>query len=133
MLIITLKANLITPIPDTIDYNKEKVLLGKDLFFDNRFSKDNTVSCASCCLLKEGGDDNFRVSIGVGGKIGKRNAPTVFNSRYNKMQFWDAGVDTLTEQIFGPIHNQVVGVLYLKIIIYLNFSTKNKFFNLKLR
>ncbi len=54
---------LITPIPLTVKYNYEKALLGKKLFFDRRLSHDNTISCASCHFLDEGGDDNIAISI----------------------------------------------------------------------
>ncbi len=99
--------SIITPLPMNPKYNYKKALLGKKLFFDIRLSHDNTISCASCHLLKEGGDDNIPVSIGIVGKKGTRNAPTVLNARYNKLQFWDGNAKTLEEQVKGPIHNPV--------------------------
>ncbi len=95
---------LITPIPLTPQYNYEKALLGKKLFFDTRLSHDNTISCASCHFLDEGGDDNIAVSIGIDGKKGVRNTPTVLNAVYNVNQFWDGRAKDLKEQIKGPIH-----------------------------
>lgn len=99
--------NLITPIPETKDYNQKKALLGKKLFFETKLSLDNTISCASCHILDDGGDDNLRVSFGIKGQQGTRNAPTIFNARYNTLQFWDGRATTLQEQIKGPIHNPV--------------------------
>lgn len=99
--------NLITPIPETKDYNQKKALLGKKLFFETKLSLDNTISCASCHILDDGGDDNLRVSFGIKGQQGTRNAPTIFNVRYNTLQFWDGRATTLQEQIKGPIHNPV--------------------------
>ena len=95
---------LITPIPLTPQYDYEKALLGKKLFFDTRLSHDNTISCASCHFLDEGGDDNIAVSIGIDGKKGVRNTPTVLNAVYNVNQFWDGRAKDLKEQIKGPIH-----------------------------
>lgn len=98
---------LITPIPLTIKYDKNKVTLGKKLFYDTRLSHDNTVSCANCHIIEDGGDDNLRVSYGIKGKQGTRNSPTVLNSRYNIKQFWDGGAKDLQAQARGPIHNPV--------------------------
>ena len=39
--------NLIEPIPEKIEYNRQKAELGKFLFFDPILSKDKSVSCAS--------------------------------------------------------------------------------------
>ncbi len=95
---------LITPIPLTVKYNYEKALLGKKLFFDRRLSHDNTISCASCHFLDEGGDDNIAISIGIDKKVGIRNAPTVLNAVYNVNQFWDGRARSLKGQVKGPIH-----------------------------
>jgi len=102
-----LSKELITPIPLNIKTNEQKALLGKKLFNDVRLSKNNTISCASCHILEEGGDDNLAVSIGINGEKGTRNAPTVLNSRFNSNQFWDGRAQTLEEQASGPIHNPV--------------------------
>ena len=44
--------------------SREKIALGKELFFDTELSQDKTISCASCHNLKEGGDDNLSTAIG---------------------------------------------------------------------
>jgi len=100
-------SELITPLPLEYIYDKQKALLGKKLYHDKRLSADNTISCASCHFLDDGGDDNLSVSVGVDGKTGTRNAPTVYNSRYNFVQFWDGRAKDLQEQAEGPIHNPV--------------------------
>jgi cytochrome c peroxidase len=99
--------DLIKPIPTSINIDYEKALLGKKLFNEVKLSSNNTISCASCHILDDGGDDNLRVSFGIDGKQGTRNSPTVYNSRYNAYQFWDASVKTLAQQALGPIHNPV--------------------------
>lgn len=98
---------LITPIPIENILNKNKVILGKRLFLDTRLSKNNTISCASCHILQEGGDDNLPVSIGIDGKKGTLNAPTVYNSKFNFLQFWDGRAKSLKDQATGPIHNPI--------------------------
>lgn len=61
---------LISPIEDDLNVDLNKALLGKRLFMDPQLSDDNTISCASCHLLNEGGDDNRQFSIGVNNKMG---------------------------------------------------------------
>lgn len=97
----------ITPIPLEIEFDKEKANLGKELFFDPILSKDNTISCHSCHILEQGGDDNLQFSFGVDGKVGNMNSPTVFNSTFNFVQFWDGRAKNLQEQAQGPITNEV--------------------------
>ncbi|WP_428737775.1 cytochrome-c peroxidase [Sulfurimonas sp.] len=98
---------LITPIPDKLDVNRDKVTLGKQLYFDTRLSKDNSLNCASCHQLENGGDDNMRVSIGIDGREGTINAPTVYNATFNYYQFWNGRAKTLQEQAAGPIENPI--------------------------
>jgi len=95
--------HMITPIPNSIQYDKEKALLGKKLFYDVRLSKNNDISCASCHFLEEGGDDNIIGAIGKNGKIIPRNSPTVFNAVFNEFQHWDAGVKDLNDQAINSI------------------------------
>lgn len=105
--IILFSKEPITPIPLEIEFDKEKANLGKELFFDPILSKDNTISCHSCHILEQGGDDNLQFSFGVDGKVGNMNSPTVFNSTFNFVQFWDGRAKNLQEQAQGPITNEV--------------------------
>lgn len=97
----------ITPIPLDIKVDLKKVDLGKELFFDTILSKDNTLSCHSCHLLSQGGDDNLQFSVGIDGKVGNINAPTILNSTFNFVQFWDGRAKNLQEQAMGPITNPI--------------------------
>jgi len=81
----------------------EKVELGKQLFFDPRLSLTGTVSCNTCHNLMEGGDDGRPSSMGIHGRIGPRNAPTVWNSAFQTSQFWDGRAPDLEEQAKGPV------------------------------
>jgi cytochrome c peroxidase len=81
------------------------VALGRKLFFDRRLSADETVSCASCHILREGGDDNAPVSTGIEGRRGTRNAPTVWNAAFLKRLFWDGRAGSLEDQARGPLTN----------------------------
>ena len=98
-------AEPIRPIPERVEVNAEKAVLGRALFHDPRLSRDDTVSCASCHVLSGGGDDGRRVSIGIEGQIGRINSPTVFNAGLNFKQFWDGRAGTLEQQIDDPVQS----------------------------
>lgn len=93
------------PAPADNPTTEAKVELGRLLFFDPRFSSTGTVSCNSCHNVMEGGDDSRNVSMGVHGKTGGRNAPTVWNAAFLSVQFWDGRANTLEDQAKGPVVN----------------------------
>lgn len=95
----------ISPLPQTLEFDSQKVELGRRLFYDTRLSVDESVSCASCHDVRKNGADARPKSVGVGGAMGNVNAPTVFNSGFSFRQFWDGRAESLEEQIDGPIHN----------------------------
>ncbi len=95
------------PAPADNPTTAARVELGKMLFMDPRFSSTGTISCNSCHNLMEGGDDSRRVSMGVHGKTGGRNAPTVWNAAFHSVQFWDGRAALLEDQAKGPITNPV--------------------------
>jgi len=95
------------PIPDDNPPTADTVALGRRLYYDPMLSSDKTVSCASCHGPEEGFADTNPVSLGVGSKKGTRHAPTVINSAYNSLQFWDGRAPSLEEQAKGPIANPV--------------------------
>jgi cytochrome c peroxidase len=66
---------------------------------------DGTVACSTCHDPARAFTDGRPVSIGVKGRAGQRNAPTVLNALYNKTQFWDGRAKTLEEQSALPIVN----------------------------
>ena len=77
------------------------------LFFDGRLSADGTVACSTCHDPARAFTDGRPASIGIKGRVGQRNAPTILNALYNKTQFWDGRVKTLEEQAALPIVNPV--------------------------
>ena len=97
----------VVPIPATNLNYKAKLELGKQLYFDGRLSKNNAVSCAFCHNPMTGFADPRQTSIGVGGGVGGRQAPTVYNTGFIPLQFWDGRAGSLEEQATGPIVNPV--------------------------
>mgnify|MGYP002400075741 CR=1 FL=1 len=92
--------------PGNLNY-VAKVELGKQLYFDGRLSKNNAIACAFCHNPFTGFADPRQTSIGVGGGIGGRQAPTVYNTGFIPLQFWDGRAGSLEEQAIGPIVNPV--------------------------
>ncbi len=94
--VVETSRNLLTP---------QKIALGKDLYFDPILSKDRSVSCASCHIIEDGGDDNLPTAIGIGGQPNPKhlNSPTVLNAALAKRQFWDGRSPDVEDQAKGPI------------------------------
>lgn len=95
------------PVPADNPITPAKVALGKKLYNDKLLSKDKTISCNSCHNVAKGGEDNKAFSPGVGGKLGGRSAPTVFNAAFLSVQFWDGRAASLEDQAKGPMINPV--------------------------
>ncbi len=97
----------IRPIVASSALDASRVALGERLFHDPRLSSDDTISCASCHWLPEGGSDRRPSSIGIKGAVGNINSPTVFNSSLSVAQFWDGRARTLESQVSEPLHNPI--------------------------
>ena len=96
------------PIPADNPPTEETIALGRRLYYDTALSVDDTISCASCHNASDGiHATRKRVSNGVGGKTGVRNSPTVVNSAYWSLQFWDGRAASLEKQSEGPVANPV--------------------------
>ena len=97
--------------------SKERIELGRLLFFDPILSGDNDISCATCHHPDLGFTDGRALSMGRGGHgIGsdrtsgspvRRGAPSLWNAAYNKLQFWDGRAADLEQQVEGPITSDI--------------------------
>jgi cytochrome c peroxidase len=94
-----LRQEPIFPIPQKVEFNEARALLGEALFFDARLSKNGEISCASCHRLEDGGDDNVALGISMSTDHNVINTPSVFNAQYNFRQNWDGSTGTLQEQV----------------------------------
>ena len=95
------------PAPSTNLNYKAKIELGKQLYFDGRLSKNGAISCAFCHNPGTGFADPRQTSIGIDGGVGGRQSPTVYNTAFNHLQFWDGRARSLEEQAIGPIQNPI--------------------------
>jgi cytochrome c peroxidase len=95
------------PVPPDNPQTQLKIQLGKQLYFDTRLSKDNTISCATCHDPALGWSDAGPTSKGINDQLGGRRAPPVSNAAYLPLQFWDGRAPSLEEQAKGPIANPI--------------------------
>ncbi|MGB0204736.1 MAG: cytochrome-c peroxidase [Neptuniibacter sp.] len=98
----------VAPAPVDNPLTQAKIDLGKQLFFDKNLSADRSLSCASCHELEmHAGGDGARVSTGIMGQKGDRNAPTVWNAAFQKRLFWDGRARSLEQQAVQPFLNPI--------------------------
>jgi cytochrome c peroxidase len=102
---IPLGLDLYMPVPEENPVTAEKIELGRRLFFDRRLSRDGSVACSSCHDPELAFADGRALAVGVFGRQGRRNAPTLFNRGYGRSFFWDGRVATLEEQVLKPIQD----------------------------
>jgi len=92
------------PVPPDNPTTREGIELGRRLFFDPVLSGDGTMSCATCHDPAFAfSDHGRRVSIGIRGTAGRRNAPSLVNMGWNLAQFWEGRRVTLEEQAGDPV------------------------------
>jgi cytochrome c peroxidase len=94
-------------VPADNPMTRDKVELGRALFFDDRLSRDDTVSCSTCHSPENTFTDNLPSSMGIDMQEGDRSAPTIINRAFSREQFWDGRAESLEEQAKEPLINPV--------------------------
>jgi cytochrome c peroxidase len=107
---------------------KERIALGKKLFFDKRLSLDSSISCGSCHLQEKAfSDAGNKFSKGIRNLAGTRNSPGLFNLAWNKTFMWDGGVNHIEFQPLVPLTSEVeMGETLNNVLKNLNNSTEYK-------
>ncbi|MDW3647180.1 MAG: cytochrome c peroxidase [Bacteroidia bacterium] len=100
--------NLPTHFPELIspegnELTEKRIELGRRLFYETALSLDSSLSCASCHLQTAAFSDHNPISIGINGKKGNRNVPTLANIGYHPYFFAEGGSPSLEMQMIGPI------------------------------
>ena len=91
-------------VPENNPLTQDKVLLGRQLFFDRRLSHNNTLSCAMCHIPEQGfTSQELSVAIGIEGRTLRRNAPTLYNVGFARVLFHDARENLLEQQVWTPL------------------------------
>jgi len=92
------------PVPHDNPVTREKVALGRLLFFDRRLSGNGTFSCAMCHVPEQGfAHAETETAVGIEGRTVRRNAPTLYNVAYVEHLFLDGRETRLEHQIWGPL------------------------------
>jgi len=107
---IPLPAGVLPPeIPADNPLTREKIELGRKLYFDARLSKNGNQACASCHAPAAGFADprGEKTSAGSDGFFGPRNTPTSMNAAFSSVQFWDGRAPTLEAQAVLPFINPI--------------------------
>jgi len=83
---------------------KEKIILGRVLFYDPILSKDSTISCSSChSPFSAFTHVDHALSHGIHDSIGSRNSPALMNLAWQKQFMWDGAINNLDMQALAPI------------------------------
>ncbi len=81
-----------------------KVELGRWLFYDNRLSVNETMSCASCHIQALAFTDGRARSIGATGELHPRSSMSLVNSAYASRLTWaNQLLDRIEDQMLTPI------------------------------
>jgi cytochrome c peroxidase len=92
------------PVPENNPVSRQKIALGRKLFYDRRLSLNDTFSCAMCHVPEQGFTSNeLAMAVGIEGRSVRRNSPTIYNSAYASKLFHDGREQTLEQQVWGPL------------------------------
>lgn len=102
--------------------------LGEKIFYDQNFSANETMSCASCHLPENAFTDLKQKSASnVEGKTVLRNSPSLYNAVFAKRFFYDMRAFYLEQQAEHVIYNQdEFNTDYQKIVQKLNGNKEYK-------
>jgi cytochrome c peroxidase len=93
------------PEPPENPTTREKIELGRALFFDPRLSGTGQMACASCHDPELGWTDGRSTSFGHSREVLKRNAPGIMGAAASPNLFWDGRADSLEKQALAVLSN----------------------------
>jgi cytochrome c peroxidase len=107
---------------------KEKILLGRVLFYDPILSKDSTISCNSChSPFSAFTHVDHALSHGIHDSVGTRNSPALMNLAWQKHFMWDGAINNLDMQSLAPIsHPAEMASSLNEVVVKLNRSNLYK-------
>jgi cytochrome c peroxidase len=105
---------------------KEKIGLGRTLFYDPILSKNNTISCESCHSPYSAFTHvDHALSHGIYDSIGTRNSIALMNLAWQKDFMWDGAIHHLDMQALAPIsHHSEMASSIDEVVKKLNTSNK---------
>ena len=94
-------------VPPDNPMSREKVELGRHLFYDKRLSADASMSCATCHQQQKAFTDGKARSEGVDGTLGGRSAMSLANAGYLPVLTWmNPNLNSLEIQALIPIFGE---------------------------
>jgi cytochrome c peroxidase len=105
----SLSLSALPPLPpdpsNAVADDPRAVALGRQLFFDPRFSANDQVSCATCHIPGLYFTDGKTLGQGVG--VINRHTMSLLGSAYSPWFTWDGKADSQWAQALGPLENAV--------------------------
>jgi cytochrome c peroxidase len=118
---ITSAQEPITPVPDAVINDLQKVRLGERLFGDPRLSHDNSRSCLSCHDLQTNGASTARHDVGLDGSSLPLNTPTIFNATLSFRLGWEGKLQTFESDIKQALESPgIMGTSLAEVLQKLN-------------
>lgn len=94
-------------VPPDNPMSREKVELGRHLFYDKRLSADSSMSCATCHRQDKAFTDGKARSEGIDGTLGGRSAMSLVNAGYLPVLTWmNPNLNSLEIQSLIPIFGE---------------------------
>jgi cytochrome c peroxidase len=96
------------PLPADNQPTAERLELGRLLFFDPVLSRNHRVACASCHQPARAMTDGLPVGAALAEAAGgdlPRASPTMYNARFQHVDFWDGRAAGLADLALQPIEN----------------------------
>lgn len=90
---------------DDYALTRERILLGRTLFYEGSLSGNGRVSCGTCHVRRMALTDRKPLSKGIDGQTVARNSMPLFNVAWKNHFFWDGRATTLREQVLMPIQD----------------------------
>ncbi|MBA5628460.1 cytochrome-c peroxidase [Moheibacter sp. BDHS18] len=83
---------------------RNKISLGKKLFYEGKLSRNNAISCGFCHIQEFAFTHHgHSISHGIDDRLGLRNAPPLQNLAFLNRFMWDGVIHELNDQPISPI------------------------------
>lgn len=95
-------------IPADNPLTREKIELGRHLFYDTALSANNTQSCASCHVQAQAFSDGRGTALGSTGQVHPRNSQSLTNVAYNATLTWaNPLLLSIEQQVMVPLFGEL--------------------------
>ncbi len=118
-------------VPEDNPMSREKVELGRFVFYDTRMSGNETQSCGSCHQQRLAFTDGRPVGVGSTGQLHPRNSMTLTNAAYPASYAWANPVlTTLEKQVLLPMFGETpveLGLAGMEDVLIARFKADSRY------